>query len=80
MGTCLKDTKHKARKEHKCIWCGEKILIGETYSYSVGIFCGEFYSNKMHLDCNKVCCSPENDYCCDGFEAYSYKRGSLEER
>ena len=80
MGTCLRQSEQKARKQHKCVWCGEAIEIGETYSYWAGIFEGEFQTNKMHLECEKVCSSKENDYCHDGFNPYEYKRGSLEEK
>lgn len=80
MTTCLNSCQRKARKKHRCIWCGEDIEIGETYSYWAGIFEGQFQSNHMHLECDKISSSKENEYCQDGFEAYQYKRGSLEER
>ena len=31
-----------AKKEHKCIYCGKKILIGERYHRETGTFEGDF--------------------------------------
>lgn len=44
----------KAKKQHKCDYCGEIIEIGEVYSYWVGTFEGYFQANKMHLECSKA--------------------------
>lgn len=43
----------KAKKEHKCDWCGEVINIGEKYKLS---FCKEDYVYvwKNHIHCEKI--------------------------
>lgn len=68
------DTTHpKARKEHDCMWCGDKIVIGENHSKWVGIWEGDFQSNRMHHECvgafNE---SALDDY---GFEPHQQRRG-----
>lgn len=40
-----------ARKEHRCIWCGELILKGEKYTRQKGRFEGEWCDNPWHNDC-----------------------------
>ena len=42
---------HKAKKEHRCIYCGKKIEIGETYSRETGTFEGEFNDYCLCLRC-----------------------------
>ena len=41
----------KARKEHKCIYCGKTIEKGETYSRETGTFEGEFNDYCLCLRC-----------------------------
>lgn len=43
----------KARKEHRCTWCGQKILAGEKYHFFVVIYEGEAQSNKFHPECEE---------------------------
>jgi len=50
--TLLDETRPKARKEHQCIWCGEKILIGETYRREKSVYDGNMQDHKWHLECN----------------------------
>lgn len=52
--TTLKHTKPTAKKVHHCEWCGGKIEIGEVYDYHAGLFCGDFFVTKSHLDCNRL--------------------------
>jgi len=40
-----------ARKQHKCMNCGEKILIGEAYNKWTTFNCGDVGINKMHIEC-----------------------------
>ena len=46
-------TTQKARKEHRCDWCNEKINIGETYAK---LFYKEddVYVWKNHIHCEKI--------------------------
>ena len=43
--------KRKARVQHVCIYCAEKIEIGENYSYQSGNYDGGWFENKMHVEC-----------------------------
>lgn len=60
----------KARKDHRCIWCGETIPKGDKYSRWVGIFEGDFHCNQMHLECAEVSSEDAED----GFDAFSNER------
>lgn len=76
----LEDKTVICRKEHKCIWCGEKILKGEKSQVLKGVYENSFQNDHWHIECY-VASSDYNwdDY--DGeFEPYECKRGSLEQR
>ncbi len=47
----LRDETRKARKEHRCIWCGEVIVVGNSYRYQSGVFDGEIQGNHWHAEC-----------------------------
>ena len=71
-----------ARKEHICIWCGEKIEKGEKYYCYSGIGDDGFQTNKLHLECRiamdkhfRLETPFENE-----FMPYEFKRGSTEQR
>ncbi len=54
----------KARKEHKCECCGQKIEIGQKYSYETGKYDGDMFSRKLCLVCENILqgyCSKESD-------------------
>ena len=51
MVVTLKNLTPKARKEHKCSYCGEIIKKGETYDLTTCVFDGDIYDWKAHLDC-----------------------------
>lgn len=75
--TTLSETTPVARKEHKCDWCGEEILIGEKYHRWTGIFESDFGDTKMHLVCNEA--YHKSDFCSDeGFRFYEQKKGQVE--
>jgi hypothetical protein len=42
---------HKARKQHKCEWCGEPIEIGSPCEHFVGTWHNEFQDWRMHPEC-----------------------------
>jgi len=44
-----------ARREHRCIWCGGPILVGEKYVQQTGIFDGARYRNRYHAECYEDC-------------------------
>jgi hypothetical protein len=41
-----------ARKQHRCIWCGEPILRGEKYRHERSVYDGEMQDHKWHLECD----------------------------
>lgn len=47
----------KARRPHRCIWCGESIEVGSTYSYQTGVMDGRWQSNHWHPECVNACLS-----------------------
>lgn len=53
--TLLSEVKRKARKEHKCIWCGQKIEVGETYIAEASIYDNDFQYSKWHPECREAC-------------------------
>lgn len=42
----------RTRKTHSCEQCGTAINAGETCTYVVGSYCGDFYSNHLHAECD----------------------------
>lgn len=63
----------RARKEHHCSWCGEKILVGERYARWLWKSGGDFGPVLMHFEC-------ENQSDGEEFTPGSFKRGTSEER
>jgi hypothetical protein len=53
-------TDRKARKPHKCYWCGETINAGDKYRAVAGFYGGEFYSRK---ECKKCADVLDEFYC-----------------
>ena len=72
----LTDVTRKARKSHKCIWCGRKITAGFKYQYTSGIFEGDFQSNHWHLACWDASEGLNLD---DGFMPYENHYGKVAE-
>ncbi len=68
----------KCRKAHRCIWCGEIIEAGATVPFCKYVFDGAIHNDHYHLECWAVLL--EYDWCADGegFDAYTFKRGTEE--
>lgn len=49
----FEDKSRKARKEHRCIWCGEMVKIGEIYRYCSFIWENGYNHQHWHLECLK---------------------------
>lgn len=49
--TLIAETTQTAKKEHRCSWCGQQILVGESYLRSRVVFEGDPQTNKLHLEC-----------------------------
>jgi len=71
----IKHTQPKARKEYNCIWCGEKILVGEKHHSRAYTFDGEFQWDRLHNECYEAM---NNSDSYEGFHAYEQERGVAE--
>lgn len=65
--TLLSDSWPTARKEHRCIWCGDPIKVGQTYRKEQSIFDGQFQHHKWHKECDEESC----EYFAGGHEEFS---------
>lgn len=65
-----------ARKDHKCIWCGEAIEQKTTYVRERSKYLGELQDHAWHPECREASSDhfskPDSD---EDFEAYSFIRG-----
>lgn len=49
--TLLSQTKPTARKDHRCIWCGEAIPRGTQYIAERSVYDNEFQNHHWHPEC-----------------------------
>jgi hypothetical protein len=49
--TLLSETKPIARKDHRCIWCGQRIPKGEQYVAERSVFDGDMQNHHWHNEC-----------------------------
>ncbi len=78
----LNDATVHARKQHKCVWCGEAIQIGEKHHRQVYKMDGEIQGNRYHAECYvgmTELWKMDHFACEDGFTPHSFKRGTYEE-
>ena len=64
MITTLKTNYPTARKEHKCMFCGGTIKVGEKYERQTNIYDGQIYDWVSHPECTIVAVlldMPDND-------------------
>lgn len=54
--TVLSATVHRARRAHRCIWCGEAIDVGTQYHRSKVVGDGTINGLAWHLECVKQAC------------------------
>jgi hypothetical protein len=54
MCTFLSYDTRRARKQHACSWCGQKIEAGDSYDNQAVIFEGEMCVNKFHPECGEA--------------------------
>lgn len=76
----LSESYPKARKEHICEWCGEKILKNETYYRYTGLHDGDFQSTPLHLECKKAMQKDLLENGQEEYEPFAFKRGSMESK
>jgi hypothetical protein len=71
---CTNPVKHRARRQHICTWCGQRISPGEEYWTWASYDAGDCFSNKMHQECRAACdeeCRERRD---NEYMAYSNER------
>ena len=73
----IETTRPKARKGHRCIWCGEQIAIGEKYVARAYRFEGYFCRDALHLECEDAMMQADQRDIEDGFPEYHFKRGQI---
>ena len=76
--TLLSQTEPKARKEHRCIWCGEKILVGEQHTHERSIYDGNFQNHRWHGECFKSSREQFSEWDDCEFEPHQNERGQRE--
>ena len=64
----ISDSKEvKARKEHRCNFCNERITIDTKYMKSTHIYDNQVYDWKTHKHCNKLATRMDMyEYCDEG--------------
>lgn len=70
----LRDSWPIARKKHRCIWCGEFILVGEKYRREQSVYDGEFQNHAWHPECNTDAQDYFLEFGDEEFSAYSAER------
>lgn len=45
--------KRKARKPHRCIWCGEAIHVGAVYLDERSVYDGNIQRHRWHPECQE---------------------------
>jgi hypothetical protein len=54
--TLLNLATRKARKTHRCIWCGESINACENYQEERSVYDGVIQFYRWHPECRMACC------------------------
>lgn len=62
----------KGRKQYRCAWCGEEILVGEVHAHYVGVWESEWQDWRMHEECYQDV--QDTDEFQDGFTLYDHER------
>ena len=58
-----------ARKEHRCVFCGEVIHVGEKYYRQTNVYDGCIYDWVCHCDCLQLACELDMfDDCDEGLD------------
>lgn len=80
MSVTLSYTNYKARKEHKCSFCGGIIPIGMIYQKQVIVHDGGLYTWKSHYRCLKLVDKLRmHDHCDEGVTSEDFYE-SVKER
>jgi len=72
----LSTESRKARKPHRCIWCGGVIAVGEQYTHCRGVMDGDMQTDDWHPECRTAAadeCGTDGEW---EFTAYEGTRPS----
>jgi hypothetical protein len=65
----------KARKNYRCEWCAEQILIGEKHLSRAYKFEGDFTTGRMHLECEIAMNNSSYEITSEGWQSGEPARG-----
>lgn len=71
--TVIGETTQKAKKEHRCSWCGQQIIVGESYLRSRVVFEGDPQTNKLHHECADAAAEDNREWG-EGYMPYENER------
>lgn len=71
--TLIRETFPVARKQHKCIWCGQAILVGEKHRHEVSRY-DELQDHRWHMECDADFAESLRDGDDPEFQPYSAPR------
>lgn len=74
----LSERGHVARKSHSCVWCPEKIGVGEKYVATSLKYDGDFDYSKWHPECIEAQKQDFKQTREDEFPPHAFKRGTNE--
>ena len=65
--TLFEKVRRIAKKGHRCIWCGERILPGVRYFDERSIYDGNIQRHRWHLECERAA---DIHFCVEGEEEF----------
>ena len=48
----LSESFPRAKKQYDCIWCGQKIEVGEKYCREGSVYDGRMQNHQWHIECS----------------------------
>jgi hypothetical protein len=66
----------KTRRDHKCEWCGERILMGSPAQRASGLF-EDFWSGVFHCECYHA--SQHAEFVDEGWMPHEQARGRTDD-
>lgn len=76
--TLISKTQPVARKDHKCIWCGEPIPKGMKHQKEASSYNGDFQSSRFHIECADAATNYFTETQEEEFSPGEFKRGAME--
>ncbi len=66
-----------ARKQHRCIWCGQAINVGEPYTYERSVYDGQMQTHHWHPECLPAAQAEMREWNDEEFLPYEHERPVL---